>query len=237
MGHFMMARVFSPWTTHIVERAARGPVSYSQLLAEAAALVPPGQGFRTALDGINSSRRRSGSGRVRKYTDPERIKDKRIRVGQRSVAAKAIADMLKRHRIEQFDVDGTIMLRKGPRELGVPEDFTASRVSPITKAFLRAVRDGPVFAEEVIEACYPLVPEDEAVDRARRNRKRISTSRGYSHTARPENREWDFRVGARMVVQPTLASLVRKHRLVMDGTGREAIIAKGPRWHDPDAEG
>lgn len=228
-----MASKFQPWTEFIVTRVAEGPVSYTQLLTESAALVPPGRGFRQALSMLTRHRGIDGD-LGRNYSDPEHIKDKRIKYGQRNIASKAIRDLLARQRLEEFDVDGTLMVRKGPRELGDLPDFVSARTAVYTHALLRAVRDGPVLAEDAIEATLPFIARDKAIHKARQNRERSAVQRGYVNRIGRDD-ERDFRVGARQYVQPSLASLVQSNRLVMLGKGRDALISKGPRWHDPDA--
>ena len=229
----MMNKEIAPWTAFIVERAARGPVTYAEMLVSAAALVPPGRAYRDATSHV-LLKRESGGHVERHYVDQEHMKDVRIRLGQRSIAAKAIQVLSRRKRIEKYDLDGVAMLRKGPRSIG-EMPLVSSRLAESTKAMLRSVKDGPVLVEDVLDSVYHLVPRQTAIDKARRNRHRIDRERGRPHSESKDD-DHDFRVGARQYVHPGLASQVRARRLAVFGKGPSALLLKGPLWVDLDAE-
>lgn len=95
-----------PWTLYVYERLGLGPSSYLNLLHDAAALVPPGRGYRRGIETLDSARKAHG------LTPRRDTTDEAIRRGQRQIAAQSIRQMARNGRIEFYDDDGVQMVRR-----------------------------------------------------------------------------------------------------------------------------
>lgn len=223
-----MART-TPMVDYIVRRVSEGPVRYSELVTDAAALVPPGQAYRAATIKVERGRVTHGY-QARIYTDADRAKDKRIRHGQRSVASTSIHHLTRNERLIQYQQDGVRMVAKGPKDVGKPS-VRVRLLSPYTKELLRVVRDGPVSREDAIRAASLTISVEHAIRRAGSHRVK---ERAGSHSHRLPDTANNFWIGSRKIVGTALSGLVQAGWLTVAGEDAERMVGKGPKWFDPD---
>lgn len=221
-----------PWTEHVIERVRSGPVSFGRLLTETAALVPPGRGYRMAINGVEWQRSRSGA-QARPYADPDIIKAKRVRNGQMAIARKAITDLIAAKRIEEYEDGAERMLREGPLGLNGTIRLPRSRMVPWTLAALRAVREEDVDREELVLQLMPLIPVEKAIENRKRDLLFERRRRSVTHPVEPSV-EVMASSGARSIVSGMIHGMVSTQRLAFKDVDGKKMVTRGPKYVDPD---
>ena len=106
-------RIVMPWTVRIRDMLRDGQVVDSEeLIAEAAAVVPPGRALREADHFRKSMAARRGRTIHEKPVHGDT--ELQIRSGQRRIVQHSLADMVKSGRLIREDRDGRIWYRLGP---------------------------------------------------------------------------------------------------------------------------
>lgn len=215
-----------------------GPMPYDVLVANVAAAVHPGKAFRSAYSKVEAMRERNGY-EERIYSDPDAIKQQRIRYGQTTLASKTIADYIKRGRLTTFDEDGVTMVAPTDKPVGLPS--VMSRITPWTRLIVGMLGGEASFTADQIHAAVSyLVPEERAIDliehrRASERERYPDPPSGRRLAPRVYSREDNIRFGRRDLVTSALNSLRKSGRIVAETIDGETVYRRGPRWIEPDA--
>lgn len=102
-------RPLTPWSAHVARRVSTGPIEYSRLIGETAAIVPPGRAYRHYVAYRRSLAIRSGT----EYTEPvsEHDKDSAIRSGATTIAKQCVNAFVQRGQVVLYFEDGVRMAR------------------------------------------------------------------------------------------------------------------------------
>lgn len=103
-----------PWTQRLREMVRNGPSPFDRVLAEMAAQVPPGRGFRDALSRSDWSRNKRGLEAIERELN-ETEKTALIRQGRHRIAYQTIWTQKRAGVVDVYEDDGVKMVMRGPR--------------------------------------------------------------------------------------------------------------------------